>query len=124
MLCGMPRLLYHVDDAHLQYLNARFEFLRQVGVPPAEETTVVIRERDEEATYADRSGQLDAFTQQSIGTMFEPEAHQNSGGVVVLGYPDGTYREIRIDMTRDGYSMPRIGSALSRRRRFGLRFRR
>jgi hypothetical protein len=113
----MRSLLFQLEDSHIEYLESRLGF--RFNIPELQPWQLDEYE-EYEAIFTDSSGQFDAFVRRCIGTMSELEEHQNSGGTLLIGYPDGTYRELRIDSRHDGQVLPRITGGLAR---FGSRFR-
>jgi hypothetical protein len=105
----VPTMLLHIPQHHLEYIRSRFEFESPLAVlrkPDGQEETL--------DAYMDSSHEFDRFVRRCIGTMDELEELQRSGGVVLVGYPDGSYREITIDATHDGQTLPRVGGATTR----------
>ena len=84
---------------------------------------------DDDDVYFDPREALDRFVHRCIGTVTELEDLQQHGGAVLLAYPDGSMRVIRIDTTHDGMSLserpleapPTLQTEFRRRRR-GRRF--
>lgn len=95
----MPRFALRLNDEQYEQLTSREE------APP--ETLPYFDFNDPAGpVYLDPTGDLDRVILRSLGTAMALEAHQLRGGSVLLGYPDGSLRELRVDLSRDGVDVP------------------
>ena len=101
----MPSMLVGLSRAHLEELSLRTE-ARPRFYPDAREVPL-------DALLPDPRGPLLAgdeltdFVQRCIGTALELLDHQARGGALLLEYPDGTLREMTVNLGVDGTGIPR-----------------
>jgi hypothetical protein len=119
----MPSILVRLELPHMQELFRRFGPLERIE---EQLPTEVVPDGD---VFFDPGQYLDRWVHRCIGTTTELEDLEQRGGAVLLAYPDGSMRAIRIDTSRDGMSLserslepPPILQSGSRRRRRGRRF--
>ncbi|HLM03892.1 MAG TPA: hypothetical protein VK402_01745 [Blastococcus sp.] len=112
----MPSMLVKLDQAHLEELVGRAES----GTVATFTGDAVTQLRADAQGAVITGPQLDAFVLRCIGTAVELQAHQERGGALLAEYPDGTVRELSLDLGHDGTTMPRstmVTRATTRRRR-------
>jgi hypothetical protein len=130
MLRAKPSILVQLEPPHMEELIRRFGTLQRTFVPraaggAAAPVAALVADDD---VYFDPSQQLDHWVHRCIGTVTELEDFEQHGGAVLLAYPDGSMRVIRIGSRLDGMSLserplepPPILRADYRRRRRGWR---
>lgn len=103
MLIGMANMIIEVDARHIAELLERFPRVRAFPPPGEVQSLVEITIDDQQSD----SG-LSQFVRRCIGTTLRFEDHQRAGGIVYLGYPDGSLRELVVDtQAEESVELPR-----------------
>jgi hypothetical protein len=115
----MAVMMLNLEQAHISELQARLQNTPRPSAlarlaPGASVPATPISSNEE--LWNDPTKNTDVFIHRCIGTVRELEEHLGRGGAVFLQYPDGTMRELTIDATQDGASIP-TGRPLAPRRK-------
>ncbi len=104
----MAQLIVSLNPEQLDQLHA-------VAAGPAGGLTPVPPGAIGADVVSDPTGALDGIIIRSVGTVLALAEHQQRGGTVLLGFADGSLREVEIDVHRDGISLPSPSPAETRR---------
>jgi hypothetical protein len=106
----MSVMIINIGEQHREELQQMFRgAILTVGLANDEWEDLIT-----DGLLHDRSRELDDFVRRCIGTFRRLEAHEAAGGVLYLGYPDGSLRQMTVDgATSTGEEIPKASHPLS-----------